>query len=135
MNPKFATMILTASLLATLGVNSLNAQERATANVPFPFHVKSQTMPAGTYEVKTFPNGGGSLFVVTNNNGHAIFVNARVQGIANPNNPKLTFTCSQGDCSLTRIELPGSSVSHDLYPAKSPYNLGITAQVAVRTTR
>ncbi len=132
MNRKVATAILT-TVFAALGANSLNAQSQAIAKVPFPFHVRSLTLPAGTYRVEPVQNGG-PLFTIADYHGHSIFVGAQVQGKSNPNDPKLTFSCLAGDCSLMRIELPGSSISHDLYPAKSPYKVGIATQVAVKVT-
>jgi hypothetical protein len=134
MNKTFATIILAASVFATLGVSPVNAQERGIADVPFAFHIKSQTMPAGKYEVKQIDANNSALFSVFDRRGHGRFVGAPLEGTANPADPKLTFACYRGECSLVKIEVPGSDVSFGLTPDSS-YKVGLASLVRVGIKR
>ena len=131
MNRKLATLILTLS--ATLGVTSLKAQEKAVANIPFSFHVGSETMPAGKYRIENPIDSNRTLFSLSASNGMTRYVGAPKQGHANPEESKLTFACYQGDCSLAKIELPGSEVSYSL-KVSDKRSLGMSSMIAVRLT-
>jgi hypothetical protein len=129
MNRKLATLILTLS--ATLGVTSLKAGEKAVAKIPFNFHVGSETMPAGKYLISNPVAGDRSLFSVSAVSGPTRYVGAPKQGHANPEDSKLTFACYQGECTLTKIELPGSDVSYSL-KVPDKHSLGMASMVSVR---
>jgi hypothetical protein len=131
MNRKLATLIL--ALSATLGVTSLKAGEKAAANIPFNFHLGSETMPAGKYRIENPVAGNQSLFSLSAVNGPTRFVGAPKQGHANPNDSKLTFACYQGECALTTIELPGSDVSYTLKVSDNR-SLGMASMISVRLT-
>jgi hypothetical protein len=130
MNRKLATLILTLS--ATLGVTSLKAAE-ANANIPFNFHAGSETMPAGKYRISNPVESNKTLFSLSAASGPTRFIGAQNQGQANPEASKLTFACYQGECSLVKIELPGSDVSYSL-KASDKRSLGMASMISVRLT-
>jgi hypothetical protein len=129
MNRKLATLILTLS--ATLGVTSLKAEEKAVANIPFTFHLGSETMPAGKYRISQPISGDRNLFSLSAVTGPTRFVGAPKQGHANPEDSKLTFACYQGQCSLAKIQLPGSEVSYSL-KVSDKRSLGLASMISVR---
>ncbi len=137
MNRHFSTIIPAAILIAFAGISTLQAQEGEVAVVPFSFHVDSQTLPAGKYQVKQFESGGHlPIFTISGDNRHSIMVGMWKQGTADPENPKLTFTCLGKDCSLTQVDLPGSTVSYGRDTHRSNYHVGMAASVvAVRISR
>lgn len=128
-----ATLILTAGVLATLAVSPLNAQERGVAVIPFAFHVKSQTMPPGKYEISKNNAGAPFLLEISDVNGHTSVFNAVPAGTSKAEDPKLTFACYSGECSLTKIDLPGSTISHQI-PADTRYRVGMAAMVRIRVS-
>jgi hypothetical protein len=132
MNRTFATLILTA-ISATLGVTSLQAQDKAIANIPFTFHVKDQVMPAGRYVVAQPILGDKVLFSLSPATGGTRFVTAPLMASSDPENSKLTFACYAGECSLAKIELPGSGQSYSL--RSSAHKVGMASMIAVRLTR
>ena len=84
-------ILLTAGLAAFLGSAALNAQDRIQiADIPFAFHASDQTLPAGTYTVWEKSLG---LFVVSDKDGHSLFVSAPLLEGREPANPSLTFRC------------------------------------------
>lgn len=132
MNRTLATMFLTATISATLGVSSLQAQRRETADIPFAFQVQSQQMPAGKYEVKQLSMAADSVFSISDSKGHSRLLMAQLPGKANPQTPKLTFSCYAGACSLARISLPGSEISHGLKLHNSNVHMGMATEIAIR---
>ncbi len=133
MNRTLATLILTAGVFATLGVSSLKAQERAVAVIPFAFHVKSQVMPAGKYELSNLSSSDHFLLKITDYQGHTSLVNSIPAGVAKPEDPKLTFACYSGECRLVKMDLPGSSVSHKV-PTDASYKVGMAAMIRIRVS-
>jgi hypothetical protein len=134
MTQTLTTMIFAATLSATFGVTALKAQEQAVATIPFAFHVQSQTMPAGRYEVKQLGNAA-SIILISDRQGHSRFVGTVPQGQAKPVDPKLTFACYKGECSLMTVDLPGSGVSHRLQQTRPAISMGLSSMIAVRLTR
>ena len=131
MTRTLATTLLAATLSATLGVATLNAQDKAVAKIPFAFHVRSTVMPAGSYQIGHVSSSSAALFSISDWNGHSLFVGAPDQGTADPDSSKLTFACYGSDCSLTKIELPGSTISYSLKPS-STHHVGMATMIAVR---
>ncbi|HMF79483.1 MAG TPA: hypothetical protein VK604_27730 [Bryobacteraceae bacterium] len=134
MKQTMAKMILIATLSATFGVTALKAQEQAIAIVPFAFHVQSQTMPAGRYEVNQLGNAV-SMILISDRQGHSRFVGTVPQGQANPADPKLTFACYRGQCSLMTVDLPGSGASHRLQQTHPAISMGLSSMIAIHLTR
>jgi hypothetical protein len=133
MNRTLAAIILTATFSATFGVTVLKAQAQAIATVPFAFHVQSQTMPAGRYEVNQLGNSVSTI-LISDRQGHSRFVGTIPQGRANPAEPKLTFACNRGECSLMRVDLPGSGVSRGFHQTNPAVKLGLSTMIAIRLT-
>ncbi len=131
MNRTFATLILTA-ISATLGVTSLQAQDKAVANIPFAFHMKDQVMPAGRYTVSQPILGDKVLFSLSSATGPTRFVTAPLQTSSDPADSKLTFACYAGECSLAKIEMPGEGLSYSL--RTSAHKVGMASIIAVRLT-
>ncbi len=132
MNRTIATLFLTATLSATLGVTSLQAQHLEVANVPFVFQLKSQTMPAGKYIVKQVTVENDSIFSISDRAGHSRFFMAQVPSNGDPTKPQLTFLCHRGTCSLAKVSLAGSEVSHGLILRDSNVHLGMAPEIAIR---
>jgi hypothetical protein len=131
MNRTFATLILTA-ISATLGVTSLQAQDKAVANIPFTFHVKNEVMPAGRYIVSQPISGDKVLFSLSPATGGTRYVVAPLQTSGDPADSKLTFACYAGECSLAKIEMPGTGLSYSL--RSSAHHVGMASMIAVRLT-
>jgi hypothetical protein len=134
MKHTFASLILTASALATFGASSIQAADRALANVPFAFYLNSKLMPAGTYEVKEFSKGDGAMLTIMDARGRAQFVRAPLTSQADPSKPKLTFAHYGDQYTLIKVDLPGSSVAHGLR-TKLNYKLGMASMISVGVTR
>jgi hypothetical protein len=133
MNRTLAAMILTATFSATFGVTALKAEPQAIANVPFAFHVQSQKMPAGRYEISQLRNAV-AMILISDRQGHSRFVGTVPQGQANPADPKLTFACNGGECSLMTVDLPGSGTSQRLPQTHPGIKMGLSTMIAVRLT-
>jgi hypothetical protein len=134
MNRTLATMILTATLSATFGVTALKAQVQATATIPFAFHLQSETMPAGHYQVSQLPNAR-SVILISDTQGHSRFVGTVPEGRGNTADPKLTFACYSGECALKTIDLPGSDVTYAFKQNKPAVTMGMSSMIAIHLTR
>ena len=112
MTRQFVRTVLIAGLTA-LGSLTLTAQDRsATAKIPFAFRSNHKSMPAGDYRIDRLSEGG--LFRLADYDAAtAEFVPAPVLVDAkNHDEGRLTFACYQGQCVLSQIAMPGSSVAY-----------------------
>jgi hypothetical protein len=128
---RILTRILMAAGIAGPFVPHVAAQDMIV-NIPFTFVANGTTMPAGRYEL-TQSNASGSVFVLQNVTGRAIFVAFGAREIGQPNTPRITFACYGKECVLAKVAPPASlsayssnraSVERSLHRA-----LGISSQV------
>jgi hypothetical protein len=102
-------IVLTAGLSVLLGSSTLNAQDqKATANIPFAYHVGEQTFSPGKYTIGE-TQAHGFFVLRQNDTGHAIFMAVQAQGTGTKDAWQLTFGCYAGQCSLDQIWLAGDS--------------------------
>jgi hypothetical protein len=83
-------------------VGSARAQETVVANVPFPFFVQSDQLPAGRYEVRI---DGGVLYVRRADTGAGVFAVTFRAGGGDPagDKPSLVFTHHDSDYVLSQV--------------------------------
>lgn len=129
MKRTLTTLILTAGVLATLGVSSLHAEERGTAVVPFAFHVNSTILPAGRYRISTLSSADKSVYNLADWKGHSSFVNGIPTGTA-PVDSNLTFACYAGDCTLVKMDLGDTEVV--THSHTDNYKVGMAAMIRIR---
>ena len=115
-NTTTRTMILAAAAL-TVGVTTAFAQNttRLTAEIPFSFHIGSQTYPAGTYEASVLGSNTGTkvLKIVNVETGSPRIAMASSTAYSRnsgseESGARLVFRCVQSDCALSQI-WPGNS--------------------------
>ena len=68
------TMILSVGAVALLGASGLNAQTRATAEIPFDFTVQNTTLPAGTYTMSPASRSGDLMWIQNPEAHKSVFV-------------------------------------------------------------
>jgi hypothetical protein len=137
MKGQFVRTVLIAGL-AALGSLIASAQDRqADAKIPFAFTINHKSMPSGEYRVQSVDNRG--LFRINNNSkGGAAFVPApnTKESKGDADQGHLTFACYQGNCVLTQIWMPGSSVgnyrSDGAVDSDLQRRLGVSTLVSVR---
>jgi hypothetical protein len=88
-----------------LFVNSARAQEIVIAQVPFPFVVGHETLPAGQYEVRQSDDRGDILFIEGMNNKSSAFALTMSAGGNDPmgDRPVLVFTRRENEYRLSQI--------------------------------
>ncbi len=125
-------IVLSAGLSALLGTITLGAQDqREVAKIPFAYGVGQQTLPAGTYTVKE--TGSRGIFQLRDNtSGHSIFVSS-IPADTGKKDSKLTFSCYEGQCSLSQIWMQGDvyKLSAKPLPREAKNQLGVVAMVSV----
>jgi opacity protein-like surface antigen len=122
-------IVLTAGLSVLLGSSTLSAQgQKATANIPFAYHVGQQTFSPGTYTIAK--SNSPSVFTLRETDtGHEIFMPGVQQDTGDKNAWNLTFSCYAGECSLAQIRM--ASDSYNL-TAKPPVRVGkVAAMISV----
>jgi hypothetical protein len=129
MKLQLTTIVLTAGLSAMLGSSTLNAQDRkATANIPFAYHVGERTLSAGLCTIaKTEAQGVFVLRETDTNRG--IFMSVTQHSTGDKDAWNLTFSCYANDCSLSQIRMAGDSYN---LTARPPVRLGkVAAMISV----
>jgi hypothetical protein len=125
-------IVLSAGLSALLGTLTLSAQDqREVANIPFAYGVGHQTLPAGKYTIKE--TGTRGLFQLrADTSGHSIFVSS-IPANTGKKDSKLTFSCYEGQCSLSQIWMQGDvyQLSAKPLPREAKNQLGVVAMVSV----
>lgn len=125
-------IVLTAGLSALLGTVTLSGQDqREVANIPFAYGVGQQSMPAGEYTIKE--TGSRGLFQLrAKASGHSIFVSSTPADTGKKDS-KLTFSCYEGQCSLSQIWIQGDvyQLSAKPLPREAKNQLGVVAMVSV----
>src|SRR2546421_6961288 len=102
-------IVLTAGLSVLLGSSTLSAQDqKATANIPFAYHVGQKTFSPGNYTVAKTSSLGVFALRETDT-GHDIFMSVIQHSTGDKDAWKLTFSCYAGDCSLSQIRMGGDS--------------------------
>jgi hypothetical protein len=133
MKQHLRNIVLTAGLSVLIGSSTLSAQDqRATANIPFAYHVGQQTFSPGKYTIGQTRTAGVFALQQTETR-HAIFMPVLHQDTARNDAWNLTFSCYAGDCSLSQIQMAGESYK---LTAKSPVRLannqlGVAAMISV----
>ena len=112
MKSQFVRTVLTAGL-AIIGSLTASAQSNsADAKIPFAFTANHTAMPAGDYRIHETDTPG--VFRLNDYaDAKAIVVSAAGRQDSKPSmTGHLSFACYQGDCVLSQIWLPGSSVGY-----------------------
>jgi hypothetical protein len=91
--------------LTALVPKQSHAQYATKANIPFSFQAGSARMPAGEYQVRQSPTGGGTQQMISRTDSSAAtFVLTNVADSRHTSgNPKLIFHCYSNDCFLSEI--------------------------------
>src|SRR5436305_15212952 len=129
MKLQLTTMVLTAGLSVLVGSSTLSAQNRkATADIPFAYHVGQQTFSPGKYTVAKSSSPG--VFALRETAaGHDIFMPVTQQDTGAKDAWNLTFSCYAGDCSLSQIRMAGDSYN---LTARPPVRLSkVAAMISV----
>jgi hypothetical protein len=122
-------IVLTAGLSVLLGSSTLSAQDhKATANIPFAYHVGEKTLAPGKYTIGQ-TRTPGVFALQQRETGHTIFMPVLQQGMGGKDAWDLSFSCYAGECSLAQIRMAGDS--YDL-TTKPPVRLGkVAAMISV----
>jgi hypothetical protein len=112
MKSQFVRSLLIAGLTVA-GSLTLSAQNKsADAKVPFAFTANHKSYPAGDYRIQQMDSAG--VFQLNDyadaKSGIVGTSGRESKSSADPGH--LTFACSQGDCVLSEVWLPGSSVGY-----------------------
>ena len=92
-----------------------------SAEIPFPFHANGANLPPGHYVISRIGTGGAPVMLLMNRDARksalAVGYLADDKGV-NPS-PRMTFQCTDGDCTLSQIwglsygvDLPRSHPKH-----------------------
>lgn len=83
----------------------LNAQQREFAEIPFDFHVRNMTLPAGTYTVVRAATP--QLLAIEHYDGRPVlFLLSVSSDLKRGVDPKMTFHCYDQRCFLAQIGMP-----------------------------
>ena len=128
MKLQLTTIILTAGLSALLGNSTLSAQDhKATANIPFAYHVGRTTLTGGKYTTQKI--NPGTFQLRDEQLGHSIFVSVTPLDTVQNNESRLTFSCYAGQCSLSELWIAGNGFRPT---ARPPVRLGkVAAMISV----
>jgi hypothetical protein len=123
-------IVMTACLSVILGSSTLSAQgQKATANIPFAYHVGETTLSPGKYTIAKNGSSQGVFALQQRDTGHIIFMPATQQSMGDKDTWNLTFSCYAGECSLSQIRMAGDSYN---LTAKPPVRLGkVAAMISV----
>jgi hypothetical protein len=102
-------IVLSAGLSVLLGSSTLSAQDlKATANIPFAYHVGQQTFSPDNYTIAK-GSSQGVFSLRETDTGRGILMLATQQSTGNKDTWNLTFSCYAGDCSLSQIQMAGNA--------------------------
>ena len=96
-----------AGLSLFLGSSLIMAQEygRETANVPFAFHARETTLPAGSYSVKIM-DATGVMQIADKKTGRSIMVPTRARQSGPAGQPRLAFHRYGSEYFLAEVWMP-----------------------------
>ena len=102
-----STMLGVAGISAMLGSSLILVQEssREVANIPFAFHARETTLPAGSYTVGAM-NSQGAMRIADKKTGHSILVPTRGRQSGPNQSPRLTFHRYGNEYFLSEIWMP-----------------------------
>jgi hypothetical protein len=126
-------LVLTAGLSALLGSLALSAQDRkAIANIPFAYHVGQKSLTAGTYTIQKM-DALGTFRLLDDQSGHSMFVSVTPLDTGGKNDPKLTFSCYAGQCSLSELWMAGNGYRLTARPPVRVANnqMGVVALISL----
>jgi hypothetical protein len=106
MRTQFKKSVMLGAMLLGLGAGSARAAELAIVNVPFPFVVRGQTLPAGKYEVRSNDDAQSILLIEgMNGNKARAFVLTNAEYGRNPagSKPALTFVRRENQYRLNGV--------------------------------
>jgi hypothetical protein len=129
MKLQLTTIVLTAGLSAMLGSSTLNAQARkATANIPFAYHVGEHKLSAGLCTIAKTEAPGVFVLRETDTN-RGTFMSVTQHSTGDKDAWNLTFSCYANDCSLSQIRMAGDSYN---LTARPPVRLGkVAAMISI----
>ncbi len=116
------TMIAAAALVLAAGSASAQSYK---AEVPLAFHVGNKTMAPGSYELR-FAKGAASRILVIYNqsdNSAAVLVAAVGDLPKASRDATVTFECTDGTCSLSKLSDGLGSVAYQFPAQKAPGTL------------
>jgi hypothetical protein len=132
MKLQLRNIVLTAGLSALLGSFTLSAQnKKEVANIPFAYYVGQTSLSAGNYMVQETAARG--LFQLRDKtSGHSIFASS-IPVDSGRKDSKLTFSCYEGQCSLSEIWIQGDvyKLAARPFPREAKNELGVVAMVSV----
>jgi hypothetical protein len=129
MKLQLTTIVLTAGLSALLGSSTVSAQgQKATADIPFAYHVGQQTFSPGEYTIAK--NSSQGIFALREaGTRHDIFIPVLPHSTGDKDAWNLTFSCYAGECSLSQIRMASDSYNVN---AKPPVHGGkVAAMISV----
>jgi hypothetical protein len=99
------TSLLAATALLGLCVGDAHAQTFVVAKVPFPFMLRGQKFPAGTYQVRDADASSGLVTIQSETSGAATFAFAQHSSGTDPagDKPALVFDRYENGYRLTEI--------------------------------
>ena len=102
-----STMLGVAGISAMLGSSLILAQEsaREVANIPFAFHARETTLPAGRYTICAM-NSQGAMRISDKKTGHSIMVPTRGRQSGPDQTARLTFHRYGNEYFLSEIWMP-----------------------------
>jgi hypothetical protein len=109
-------LALITGLSALLGSSLIVAQAQTTevANVPFAFHTKGSTLPAGKYIIKIEGNNGVVQFADAKT-GNSVLLGTRGRESGNNDEPRLTFHRYGNEYFLSEIWMPGQANGYNCW--------------------
>ena len=125
-----------AGLSLLLGSSLTIAQEsaRETANIPFAFHAKETTLPAGSYTVKV-TGSTGIMQIADRKTGRSIMVPTRGRQSGPVQNPRLAFHRYGREYFLAEVWMPeqrdGYSVSKSAREKELARQPGLLAYASI----
>ena len=137
MKSQFVRTVLIAGL-ATIGSLTASAQNKsADAKIPFAFTANHKSYPAGEYRIQeTNTSGLFQLNDYADAKSGLVSAGGAEDRKGSAEQGHLTFACAQGDCVLSQIWLPGSSVGYvrstSAVDSDLQRKLGMATMVTVR---
>lgn len=108
----FRIALATALLAASSVAVAQTSPGDMTVNVPFPFVVEGQPLPAGHYIVKAMDSGCLRIFN-SKTAGAVVQTHAALRSVSDGS--KLVFRCYEGACFLSGAWITGNTTGRELF--------------------
>lgn len=137
MKNNLRTLVISIGLSTALASSVVVAQESAkeVANVPFAFHVKNMSLPAGKYEVRA-ASSPGVIQIADAATGHRMMILTQGRNTNGKEAPRLTFLRYGNEYFLSQVFVPGQSEGYSFSKTAREKELAKQpGQVATATVR